>query len=332
MVREIRDYIEYYIKSKDAGEVINSSDIVNKDGFDVWSFKKLIFLEYYIKPFLYILENNNFKCVFIDFFSSCGANKLIEEHVNSLGSAIISLLRGVVPNKKRGKNNRFYKWFFVDHDELFCEALEKRVLKTLKIVKERYNEELILNKDVLILCGDCNKKIDEIIEGLKKEVENEKIAILAFIDPYTFTNIEWETWKKLFSLRFVDIIFTFPIQTIERGYKRCKELHKYLSASINNLINKYKDISKIPEQDFERAYAKDISELVNRSIAHYDEGISVKSLENREIYRIELFTHCTAALKAVLPKAKELDKIDSKNFKEIVKQVCGKQKSIKDFS
>lgn len=329
--RETKDYLSSYIKSKEANEIIKCSNVLNGDGFDVWSFKKLIFLEYYIKPFLYILESRGHKCVFIDFFSSCGANKIESEQIESIGSPIISILNGVVPNKKKGKNNRFYKWYFIDQNNEFCEALKLRVSKSMDIVNSKYNENLKLDDDVNIICGDSNQKIMDIISSLKKESENNKIAILAFIDPYTFTNIEWKTWEELFKLKFVDIIFTFPIQTIERGYKQCKNLSKYLSPSIVNLLKKYKEISKIPEAEFESAYAKDISALVNRSITHYDVGIRVKSLENREIYRINLFTHSNAAAKAVLPKAQELDKLSSKNFKEILNQVKGKQKSISDF-
>lgn len=330
--KEILDYIRNYTKSEDAKTIIKCSEIINSEGFDVWSFKKLIFLEYYIKPFLYIFENNNFKCVFIDFFSSCGANRVDTENIDSIGSAIISILSGVIPNKSKNKNNRFYKWFFIDQNKDFCKALISRVEKTLEIVNTKFKEEIKLDNDVKILCGDSNKKLVEIVSYLKKESEKEKIAVLAFIDPYTFTNIEWESWKQLCTLKFVDIIFTFPIQTIERGYKNCKDLEIYLSPSVLSLFKEYKEISKIPDNEFESAYAKDISNLVSRSINHYDLGIGVKSLENREIYRINLFTHCEAASKAVLPKAKELDKLNSNDLKEMLKQIKGEQTSLKDFN
>src|SRR3989344_513199 len=93
--KEISDYIEYYTKSEDAKNITNSSEIINKEGFDVWSFKKLIFLEYYIKPYLNILLSRGYKCYFIDFFSSCGVNKIENENITSIGSPIISLLKGI---------------------------------------------------------------------------------------------------------------------------------------------------------------------------------------------------------------------------------------------
>ena len=127
-------------------------------------------------------------------------------------------------------------------------------------------------------------------------------------------------------------IFTFPIQTIERGYKSCKNLVEYLSPSLNDLLKTYKEIGKIPEEEFEKAYAKDIVDLVNRSISHYDIGISVKNLENREIYRINLFSHCDPAVKLTIPFAKKLDDITAKNMKAFVEQIEGKLKSLRDFN
>jgi three-Cys-motif partner protein len=328
--KENVDYLKEFINSKNAKEIIESSSTTNEEGFDVWSFKKLIFLEYYLKPFLFICENNGFKCIFIDFFSSCGANKIKDEKIVSIGSPIISLLKGVIKNKKKGTNNRFYKWFFLESDSSFCASLKERVTKTSEIVNKEFGEDIKLGKDVFVIEGDCNQTVPEVINSLKKESETEKIAVLAFIDPYNFRNLEWETWKNLCSLKTVDILFTFPIQTIERGYKMCKDLEKYLSPSLVSIL-KGKEIGVIPETEFERAYAKDMASIVSRSISHYDIGIDVKNLENREIYRIDLFTHSSPALKAVLPKAKELDNLSSNCFKTLLKQACGKQESIKKW-
>lgn len=329
--KEIKEYIWDYIKSDDAKRIINCSKIINEEGFDVWSLKKLILLEYYIKPFLYIQENHNFKCVFLDLFSSCGVNGEPNKNFNSMGSAVISVLKGIIPNKKRKKNNRFDKWFFIDYKDIFCSALKLRLTEAAKIVKEKFNEDLKIDKDLRVLCGDCNQKVKEVIEILKKESEKDKIAVLAFIDPYTFTDIQWDTWKDLCSLKFVDIIFTFPIQTIERGYKNCKDLSKYLSPSILNLIQKHKEIGKIPEHEFEQAYAKDISSLVSRSMHFYHLGISAKTLENREIYRTNLFSHCGPAVKLTIDMATKLDKLKSNELKQMVDQINGKMTCLTDF-
>lgn len=75
--KEIQNYLKDYVDSSDAKDIINSSKIINGEGFNLWSFKKLIFLEYYLKPYLLILSKKyKRKCYYIDFFSSGGACQL----------------------------------------------------------------------------------------------------------------------------------------------------------------------------------------------------------------------------------------------------------------
>jgi three-Cys-motif partner protein len=327
MVKEIKDYLKDYTFSDEAKPIINSSSTFNEEGFGVWSFKKLIFLEYYIYPFLLIALNQlNCKCFFIDLFSSSGANKC--EEITSLGSPIISLLKGIRPNKKRKRNDRFCKWFFIEQDKILFDALKIRTEKAIQMLNSKYNETLILGTDIRLFCGDCNEKIDTVLEEIKTEVKDDKACILAFIDPYNFKNIKWETWKKLSSLKYIDIIFTFPIQSIERGSWACKDLNLYLPPSLVDLLNKTDDISKIPEEEFEKKYAEELVNLVNRSITSYKVGISVKSLVNREIYRITLMSHSKKAVKICSNMAKKLDKLKTEDLKTILDSATNRQKTL----
>lgn len=327
--REIKEFIEYYTKSEEAKRVIDAAEIINDEGFDFWSFKKLILLEYYLEPYLNILSNQEYKCFFIDFFCSCGANKIKNEKIFSIGSPIISILKGIRYIKSKDKNNRFYKWFFIDCNKTFCDALNKRIKETIKIVKENYNEELKLNKDINILCGNCNDKIDVVINEIEKE--SGKKAILVFIDPYTFTNIEWKTLEKILRLKYVDVIFTFPIYTIRRGYKQCKELKKYLPQKLTELLNG-KNINEIPENEFTKIYAEEMTKIVKRRLAYYSKGISVKNLSNQEIYRIFLFTHSSLAALTTERIVKDLDKIDANTLKKLIEQIYGRLSSLYDFN
>ena len=326
--KEILNYIKYYIESEDAKKIKESADIVNEEGFNIWSFKKLIFLEYYIKPYLSILLNRGYKCLFIDFFSSCGINKINKGEVYVLGSPIISLLKGVIPNKSKGRNNRFHKWYFIDNQENFCKALNLRVNEASKIINEKYKEKLEIGKDIKILCGDCNKKITEVVEDIKKEYKEDKIAVLAFIDPYKFSDIDWETWKRLLDLIYVDIIFTFPILTVKRGISQCKDKEKCLPPT---LVKLFKNNIGIPDDKFGELYAEDIVDLVKRPVSFYRKGISVKNTINGELYRIELFTHSKAAMKITLDIAKKLDSINALDLKSIIEQINGKLRSLNDY-
>ncbi len=322
-VEKICDYISYYTKSGDAKNIIGSSNIFNEEGFDVWSFKKLIFLDYYIKPFLDITLNQDCKCFFIDLFSSCGANK--SEDIISIGSPIISILKGIFPNSAKNRNNKFCKWFFVESDENYSKALKTRVEKTFEIVNERYSENLRIDKDAKILCGDCNNVIDLIIKEIYKVAGKDKFCVLIFVDPYSFTNIEWTTWEKIASLRYVDVIFTFPIGTLKRGLS-CKDIERYLPPSL-----KGKDILNIPET-FEKAYARGILNITQRGqIWHYQKGIPATIDRNVELYRIELFTYSKKGLEISLSISNMLESLKAEDLRKIIDQVLGKTTSLNDF-
>ncbi len=327
MKKEINQYIHEYVFSDDAKHIIAASDVINKKGFGLWSFKKLIFLDYYISPFLTILQSHGFTCYFLDLFSSSGANTIRDTRCQTIGSPIISILKGVVPIKSKKINYRFNKWFFIDLDSSFCEALRKRINIVTNIINTKYAENITLDKDIHVLCGDCNIKINEVIAEINKDTK-EKKAVLAFIDPYNFTNIEWNTWKALLSLKYVDVIFTFPVNTLKRGFTQCKNLEKYLPETLLKQIPKNKIYTKIDDSEFSAAYAEEIKILVNRSITCYTKGISVKNSRNGEMYRIDLFTHCKPALQLTLPMATKLDKLSVSNLNAFFQQAQGTLKSL----
>lgn len=162
--------------------------------------KKLILLSHYLYPYLSILttkENGSYNYsdswFYIDLFSGPGASNVKEYKFEILGSPIISLLKGVHYIKKRGGYIRFTKWFFIEKRGKRYDALEKRVNIALEEIKLKY-EFPIPNSDVIIHPGDCNKKIDSILE----EIENYKRpSILLFADPEGITEIEWQLFQIL---------------------------------------------------------------------------------------------------------------------------------------
>ena len=107
-----------------------------------------------------------------------------------------------------------------------------------------------------------------------------------------------------------------------------KNPEDYLPPSLIDVL-KYKDITEIKE--FSSIYAKDIVEKVKRSIIYYKKGITVRNLDNAELYRIEFFSHSKAAHKICLSKAKELNNLSAANLKNIVCQAIGKQASISEW-
>jgi three-Cys-motif partner protein len=329
--KEIPSYLKDFSFSDDARKIINSSSIFNKKGFGLWSFKKLIFLEYYIKPYLLILSNRyRKKCYFIDFFSGCGANSIEKEKINSIGSPLVSLLKGVIHNKSKNLNNRFFKWIFVEINSDFCDALQKRIDQTCKIIKERTGETLVNGQDIEVIPGDVNISIDKLVSKLEEESKSEEIAVLAFIDPYKFSAIQWETVKKLLHLRYVDVIFTMPTGTLRRGGDTCKQKEKFLSPSLLSACSN-KRFCDIPEENLGELYAKDIVNVMGRSISFFEKGASVRNSTNAEIYRIELFSHSNKAVQIAETITKKLDKINYNTLKKILDQAKGEQKTITEY-
>jgi three-Cys-motif partner protein len=329
--KEVIDFLKEYTWSDEAKEIINSSETINNEGFNLWSFKKLIFLEYYIKPYLLILsKTNKCKCYFIDFFSSCGANEVENENISSIGSPIVSLLKGVIPNHKDGLNNRFLKWIFMEQENKFHLPLENRVKKTCEIIKKKTNEDLTIGKDILLYKGDSNILINQIVKQIEIENKNEKFAVLAFIDPYKFSDVEWKALETLLKLKYVDIIYTLPTTTMKRGIDGCKQKEKYLSPSIMKLCLS-KNFNNISEEKIREEYAKDIVSIVKRDISYHSDPISVKNNLNTEIYCIELFSHSKKAVEISENAAIRLNKISCSMIRQMLEQIKGKQRSLSNW-
>ncbi|MDP2947898.1 MAG: three-Cys-motif partner protein TcmP [Nanoarchaeota archaeon] len=326
MKKELLEYLKDYMFSEEAKEIINSSEIINGEGFNVWSFKKMIFLEYYIKPYLLLIKKNATKVFFIDFFSGCGANEA-GENKPSIGSPIISLLKGSFSTKN--KIYMFDKWYFAEINKEKADALNKRIDQTLKEI-ELKNKIFIDRNQIETLGGDINFLINKIVENLNNEVASgQKVGVLAFIDPYNYSNLEWATLDKLLNLKYVDIIYTFPVLALKRGFDSdlCKEKDKYLSPSLKEIC-KTKKLCEISPEDFSGLYAKDIAKKVRRSICYFDRGISAKNSLNGEIYRIELFTNNETMAKICEGKVKELNQLNFFHLNNIIYQAMGKQKTL----
>lgn len=327
---EFQEYFKKYTSSVEAKSIIKASNIINEDGFGLWSFKKLIFLDYYLKPYLQIVQNLGCKCIYLDLFSGYGANKIKENNSISIGSPIISLLSGIIPNRTKGYNNRFDKWYFIESNSIYCAALRDRVKCTIELLKEK--ELLKLDKDIFVFEGDVNEKINKIVEQIKNEYKSQKIAVLAFIDPYKFSDIFVDSWRKLLELKFVDIIFTLPTVTMNRGIEVMKESNrtKYLPPS---LLEKCKNgkFCDLSDEEKSGSYAEYIASIVKRSINSYERGIVVSNTLNGELYRILLFSHSKKIFDICEKCADELDKMKIPHIRSLLDQAEGKQKIISDF-
>ena len=140
----------------------------------------------------------NGELYYIDLFAGCGKCRVRETGEEIDGSALISLLI----------KHPFKGYFAVELNPIAADALKKRV------------ENLSFKDRFLIIKGDCNKKIDEIIAKIPA-----RSLSLAIIDP-TGLHINFDTVKNLTNGRKIDLIITFP-----EGMDINRNLSRYLKQS-----------------------------------------------------------------------------------------------------
>lgn len=159
-------------------------ETIGNDGLPVrdsglWTKEKLYYLEHYLDIFSVGMHKKwGGKLYYVDLFAGPGRCLIRETKEEIDGSPLIAL-----------KFN-FAKYFFFETDTACYKALATRV-------KVRAPD-----KNVVLVPGDCNKKIDEV-----KPIPNS--LGLAFIDPTGISPIAFETIRKLTANRKIDLIINF---------------------------------------------------------------------------------------------------------------------------
>jgi three-Cys-motif partner protein len=329
MEKNWEDYLKGYTESEDALEIVRSSETLNPEGFDLWSFKKLIALEYYIKPFLNILRNNDFHCFFVDVYGGAGANKIERKDTNTIGSPMVSLLNGIFPVKKTGDIRRFDKWLFIEKNHKYKEALESRARKAIDIIGRENGTKLGIESDVFVYEGDCQERIDDVMKEIGKDHETDKIAILAFIDPYSLSDFSWTIIQKLSKFKHIDVIFTLPTSSFIRNIKNYKNPEKYLpplKAEEKAVLKS----GKFDEEWLAEVFAVGLCNELKCDI-HFSRGAIVKNSKNSELYRIMIFSRSPAGPKILERLFDTLNKIQVRDIGTSIEKIKGKQSSLVNF-
>lgn len=167
---------------------------------DIWSLKKLLFLDYYIAGFVKIIKSpkNNFsKLFFVDTHCGTGLIKFKDglEGEYFPGSPFVAALRA--------DQYPFTDYLLSDNDENSIKALSERL---------KANKVLVGNRDYNPQIMDFNDAVDNAIK--KREWGT---AFLFFIDSIGYKEIKWTTMKKILNIDTADIIFTFMTYTVERN-------------------------------------------------------------------------------------------------------------------
>ena len=315
-------------------EIINTS--METYDANIWSLKKLILLARYIPIHLNILtakKNGEYKYCdswfYIDLFSGPGANTITNK-VKSIGSPIISILKGIRFVKKRNEFERFTKWFFIDLNRGFCNALAKRSAIALKLTQKKCEKEYgkSINasiEDIEILKGDCNTKIDNVLREIE---QHERCSILVFIDPEGLKEIEWNTLKKLLEKKYVDVIYILSTVGLKRGINEQilgknlpplteKEKRKILSRSYSS-------------EEYVKIFAKYILKELKRRRLFYT-SLPIINEKKTEIYRIVWASSSPGAAKAIKSTLDMLEHVKNEDLISIIKVISGEQTNLDRF-
>jgi three-Cys-motif partner protein len=176
---------------------MTDSEIVGADSLIVrasgaWARDKLYYLERYLDIFSVGMHKKwRGKLYYVDLFAGPGSCLIRETKEEIDGSPLIAL-----------KFN-FTKYFFFEADGECYKALTKRV------------EVRASKKDVVLIPGDCNKKIAEVRPPAGS-------LGIAFVDPTGISQLSFDTVRKLTHDRQIDLIINFP-----EGMGIRMNLHQY---------------------------------------------------------------------------------------------------------
>lgn len=153
-----------------------------------WTQEKIEILVEYARAYLSIMgKRNYFKLLYFDGFA--GSGFIVKEDQHKQTVTVGAARRIIMLDNPRP----FDAYYFVEKDESNFINLEKHT-------KHKFKE-----KDIYVVCGDCNTKLKDMVVFLKK---NPKFRTLAYIDPCGM-QVEWASMKTLKGLS-IDVWILVP--------------------------------------------------------------------------------------------------------------------------
>jgi three-Cys-motif partner protein len=284
---------------------------IKNDGIDlaygeVWSIKKLLLLDYYVKPFVTIIRNHFTNWYYVDTHCGSGLIGFEERDLRNErfpGSPLIVALRG--------KEYSFHEYIFSDIEVKETAALEKR-LKKLKTVTG--NLSYSLNSI------DFEKTV-ALVET-KKQRGN---AFLIFIDPTGYKEITWVLMKRLLDIQTADIIFNFMTYGIAFNKSKAdndsateQSLNEFFG---NNNWKKCKDGEELAE-----LYRQQMS-----AFRKYTYTIPVYQTGERRLYHMIIATNSKGASNVFDDARKIMDETTTEVFRDAFRVISGKTKDLTEF-
>lgn len=288
--------------------IFKNDDLRTSPG-NIWSLKKLLFLDYYIAGFVKIIKshNSNFeKLIFVDTHCGTGLIKFKDELKGEYfpGSPLIAALRA--------KQHPFTEYLFSDNSKKSIKALSE-ILKKNKI--------LVGNRDYEPQKLDFNEAVDIAIKKQKFGT-----AFLFFIDPVGYKEIKWTSMEKILNIKTADIIFNFMTYTI--GWNRAKaKTDKTTAKGFDDFFgdSKWRECHTSPE--LLELYRKKLESTGKRTriIEVFEEG-------EKKLYDIIFVSRSTGGVNVADFARGILKDIDTKMIEGIFEIISNKTTQITDFT
>lgn len=313
MSRKIKNSFDPYDWSKKRiNTLINKIYAIKDDGLSlspgqIWSLKKLLFLDYYVRAFVTIIRKNDFEnWYYVDTHSGTGLigfeeQDLIKERFP--GSPLIAAFRS--------PEYVFTHYFFSDIDSNSIISLQKRLqsVKPLTGIIDYTAQTMDFKKTV------------EFIEN-KKKFGN---AFLIFVDPKGYSEIKWELMKKLLSISTADIIFTFMTYSIAFNKETALE-NSTTAQSISDFFGNENWKTCEDGNALVELYCSQV-----RPFKKYVEVIPVFQTGERKLYDLIIATNSKGGSNVIGDARRIMEVTTTELFRDALKVITGKTTEITQF-
>lgn len=313
MSRKTKNTFDPYVWSKKRiNTLVGKIGIIKDDGLSlspgqIWSLKKLLFLDYYVRAFVTIIRKNDFKnWYYVDTHSGTGLigfeeQDLIKERFP--GSPLVAAFRS--------PEYVFTHYFFSDIDDNSIISLKKRLQSIKPLTGEM---------DYTAQTMDFKKTV-EFIES-KKKFGN---AFLIFVDPKGYSEIKWELMKKLLSISTADIVFTFMTYSIAFNKETALE-NPTTAQSFNDFFGNENWKTCEDGNALVELYCSQI-----RQFKKYVEVIPVFQTGERKLYDLIIATNSKGGSNVIGDARRIMEVTTTELFRDALKVVTGKTTEITQF-
>jgi three-Cys-motif partner protein len=271
--------------------------------YGFWSIKKEIALMYWSYPFQHIAKNHFESFYYIDLFAGSGLMKA--ENSFFVGSPVVAVNSTI-------RDKGFSKYICIEQAEDRKEVLEKRLNK----VCEHHQ-----TCDPTVVQGDCNK---EILNALKEHAPKGNTCFLAFVDPQSYSQLNWSTLETLMSYGKGDIILNFPTMGLTRNLNNA-ECRRSISAFVGDDFW-IEEIGQLNIDSFLDYFLSKMKRF--RSEVH---SLKVKDERNHRLFDLVFATGSTGMNNALADLTEKLDAFNTKTIKGIYSVVAKGQTQMQDF-